>query len=145
MVDRVIIGQASTTRGGSGGYGIWISRPGSNVHTCAADELLFSSNSADQVDTALIMQSIDVGSVAAGSSATATQTTTASGNENNFYFNEPVTNTMTTSLSGTTLTLATSASFGFSADDGNQTVTTTVPTQTLRVWAFKPISNLALF
>lgn len=41
---RVLLGKASTARGGSSVYGLWISKPGKDVETCEDEELLFDSN-----------------------------------------------------------------------------------------------------
>jgi len=42
MANRVLAGNRS-----SGGYGLYISRPGNNVLNCANDKLMFNTNSAE--------------------------------------------------------------------------------------------------
>ena len=44
MAKRVLLGQATTARGGNSVYGLWVSKPTKNVETCDDDELLFDSN-----------------------------------------------------------------------------------------------------
>lgn len=42
MANRVLLGKGTTARGTSN-YGLWVSKPGQNVETCAQDQLLFDS------------------------------------------------------------------------------------------------------
>ena len=42
MANRILIGNRST-----GGYGMYVSRPGSNVLDCANDKLMFNTNSGE--------------------------------------------------------------------------------------------------
>lgn len=71
MVDRVLVGKGSATRGTTN-YGLWVSRPGYNVQTCTADQLLFSSDADDQVDHALVLLEIPSASQAAATTRTIT-------------------------------------------------------------------------
>jgi hypothetical protein len=43
MANRILIGRGSTARGTSN-YGLWVSRPGKDVTTCTADELIFDTD-----------------------------------------------------------------------------------------------------
>ena len=43
MANRVLLGKATTARGGSSVYGLWVSKPTKNVETCAEEDLLFDS------------------------------------------------------------------------------------------------------
>tara|TARA_Y100000114_G_scaffold145811_1_gene155815 strand:+ start:351 stop:839 length:489 start_codon:yes stop_codon:yes gene_type:complete len=44
MANRVLLGKASTARGGSTKYGLWISKPGQDVTTCTDDQLIFNTD-----------------------------------------------------------------------------------------------------
>ncbi len=43
MANRVLLGKATTARGGSSVYGLWVSKPTKNVETCDDEDLLFDS------------------------------------------------------------------------------------------------------
>ena len=43
MSGRVLLGRATTERGGSSVYGLWVSKPGVEVTTCDEQDLLFDS------------------------------------------------------------------------------------------------------
>ena len=43
MSDRVLLGKATTERGGSSVFGLWVSKPGAEVTTCDEEDLLFDS------------------------------------------------------------------------------------------------------
>ena len=49
MANRVILGKATTARGGSTKFGMWISRPTKDVETCSDDELIFDTDSGVNV------------------------------------------------------------------------------------------------
>ena len=42
MANRVLLGKASTARGGDTKYGLWISKPGEDVTSCSDDKLIFN-------------------------------------------------------------------------------------------------------
>ena len=44
MANRVLLGKASTARGGSTKYGLWISKPGEDVTSCSDDKLIFNTD-----------------------------------------------------------------------------------------------------
>ena len=44
MANRVLLGKASTARGGSTKFGMWISKPGQDVTTCTDDQLIFNTD-----------------------------------------------------------------------------------------------------
>ena len=44
MANRILLGKASTARGGSTKYGLWVSKPGEDVTTCSDDKLLFNTD-----------------------------------------------------------------------------------------------------
>ena len=143
MVARVLIGKGTTARGGTDKYGIWVSRDGANVYTCSSDKLVFSTTNNDQVDHAFITEEINVGSVSAGSTATASVTDTANTGETSFFVSSNLYNTLNTSISGSTLSVATLSSFD--SNTATSSETTTVNTQVIKLSSFKPLSNLALF
>ena len=43
MANRVLLGKATTARGGSSVYGLWVSKPTFNVETCDDEDLMFDS------------------------------------------------------------------------------------------------------
>ena len=43
MSGRVLLGKATTERGGSSVFGLWVSKPNANVETCDEEDLLFDS------------------------------------------------------------------------------------------------------
>ena len=43
MSGRVLLGKATTARGGSSVFGLWVSKPGAEVTTCDEQDLLFDS------------------------------------------------------------------------------------------------------
>ena len=54
---RVLAGKATTARGGSSVDGLWVSRAGQNVYTCADGDLLFDSK-APSFGQILLLQEI---------------------------------------------------------------------------------------
>ena len=74
MANRILLGQASTTRGGSSKYGLWVSKPTKNVLTCTDDELIFNTDKGASGDIKDFFQLQNMNT----SAATATTTTTAS-------------------------------------------------------------------
>tara|TARA_B100000963_G_scaffold118801_1_gene103463 strand:+ start:24 stop:512 length:489 start_codon:yes stop_codon:yes gene_type:complete len=44
MANRVLLGKASTARGGDTKYGLWISKPGEDVTSCSDDKLIFNTD-----------------------------------------------------------------------------------------------------
>ena len=140
MVDRVLLGKGSSTRGTSN-FGLWISRPGYNVQTCTSDQLLFSSDDQDQVDHALVLLEIPSASQAPASTRTITSgvPTLASG-ESAMVF-KPVGSNDTANItlnSGTNVQITTAT---------NSVGTNTNPVQTQNTFTFvlKGIPNGATF
>lgn len=89
MATRVLIGKASTARGGSGNYGMWVSRTGKDVLTCTDDELLFSTDLGGSSDIKGLFQLQAVTGTATETSTTtiaANTTTTISFNNFNWNF-----------------------------------------------------------
>ena len=133
MANRVLLGQRGSQ------YGLFVSRSGSDVLTCANDELLFSTNSADQVDHAIVLDQISSVNQTAGSTVNnSTSVTTATG-ETSFFIAEG-TDTLTTSFSsGSTLSTTLASSYTGVYD------TNTVGTQTINIFLFKGIPSTSLF
>lgn len=133
MANRVLLGQRGSQ------YGLFVSRPGSDVLTCANDELLFSTNSADQVDHAIVLDQISSVNQTAGSTVNnSTSVATATG-ETSFFIAEG-TDTLTTSFSsGSTLSTTLASSYTGVYD------TNTVGTQTINIFLFKGIPGTSLF
>ena len=140
MVDRVLLGKGSTTRGTSN-YGLWVSRPGYNVQTCTADQLLFSSDADDQVDHALVLLEIPSASQAAATTRTITTgVPTLAAGESVMVF-KPVGSNDTANItlnSGTNVQITTAT---------NSVGTNTNPVQTQNTFTFilKGIPNTSLF
>lgn len=142
MVDRVLLGKGSTTRGTSN-YGLWVSRPGYNVQTCTADQLLFSSDADDQVDHALVLLEIPAASQSNNSTRTITSgvPTLASG-ETTFVFkpvgaNDTATITLNSGLNVEITTASTS--------DTINAATNNVQTQNTFSFVLKGIPTGAIF
>jgi len=133
MANRLLLGQRGSQ------YGLFVSRSGSDVLTCANDELLFSTNSADQVDHAIVLDQISSVNQTAGSTVNnSTSVTTATG-ETSFFIAEG-TDTLTTSFSsGSTLSTTLASSYTGVYD------TNTVGTQTINIFLFKGIPSTSLF
>lgn len=133
MANRVVFGYRGST------YGFYVSRAGSNVLTCADDELLFSTDSTDQVDHAIVLDQISSVNQTAGSTVNnSTSVTTATG-ETSFFIAEG-TDTLTTSFSsGSTLSTTLASSYTGVYD------TNTVGTQTINIFLFKGIPGTSLF
>jgi len=133
MANRLLLGQRGSQ------YGLFVSRSGSDVLTCANDELLFSTNSADQVDHAIVLDQISSINQTAGSTVNnSTSVTTATG-ETSFFIAEG-TDTLTTSFSsGSTLSTTLASSYAGVYD------TNTVGTQTINIFLFKGIPGTSLF
>ena len=133
MANRVVFGYRGST------YGFYVSRAGSNVLTCADDELLFSTDSTDQVDHAIVLDQISSVNQTAGSTVNnSTSVTTATG-ETSFFIVEG-TDTLTTSFtSGSTLSTTLASSYTGVYD------TNTVGTQTINIFLFKGIPGTSLF
>lgn len=133
MANRLLLGQRGSQ------YGLFVSRSGSDVLTCANDELLFSTNSADQVDHAIVLDQISSVNQTAGSTVNnSTSVTTATG-ETSFFIAEG-TDTLTTSFSsGSTLSTTLASSYAGVYD------TNTVGTQTINIFLFKGIPGTSLF
>ena len=82
MANRVLLGRASTARGGDTKYGLWISKPGQDVTTCTDDQLVFNTDKGATGDIKALFQlqnadttaSTVVSSVTSNISAGATET-----------------------------------------------------------------------
>ena len=82
MANRLLLGRASTARGGDTKYGLWISKPGQDVTTCTDDQLLFNTDKGATGDIKALFQlqnadttaSTAVSSVSSNISAGATTT-----------------------------------------------------------------------
>ena len=140
MVDRVLLGKGSSTRGTSN-FGLWISRPGYNVQTCTSDQLLFSSDDQDQVDHALVLLEIPSASQAPASTRTITSgvPTLASGESAMVFKPVGANDTANITLnSGTNVQITTAT---------NSVGTNTNPVQTQNTFTFilKGIPNTSLF
>lgn len=56
MANRVLLGRASTARGGDTKYGLWISKPGQDVTTCTDDQLIFNTDKGGTSDIKSLFQ-----------------------------------------------------------------------------------------
>ena len=56
MANRLLLGRASTARGGDTKYGLWISKPGQDVTTCTDDQLLFNTDKGATADIKALFQ-----------------------------------------------------------------------------------------
>ena len=56
MANRVLLGRASTARGGDTKYGLWISKPGQDVTTCTDDQLVFNTDKGATGDIKALFQ-----------------------------------------------------------------------------------------
>ena len=82
MANRLLLGRASTARGGDTKYGLWISKPGQDVTTCTDDQLVFNTDKGATGDIKALFQlqnadttaSTVVSSVTSNISAGATET-----------------------------------------------------------------------
>jgi|TARA_R100000149_G_C5861015_1_gene126925 hypothetical protein len=87
MANRVLIGKASTARGGDTKYGLWISRPTKDVLTCTDDELIFNTDKGGTADIKgfFQLQNMDTSTNATTSTTTSVAAnTTATINFSNF-------------------------------------------------------------
>ena len=137
MANRVLLGERGSQ------YGLYVSRPGSNVLSCPDDELIFSTDSADQVDHVIILQEITSTNQAAGTTVNnSTSVTTATG-ETSFALVEG-TDALTTSFtSGSTFSTTLDSSYTSSGSGSSSTVD--VDDQTINVFLFKGIPSTSLF
>jgi hypothetical protein len=135
MANRVLLGQRGSQ------YGLYVSRSGSDVLTCPDDELIFSTDSADQVDHVIVLEEITSTNQAAGTTVNnSTSVTTATG-ETSFALVEG-TDTLTTSFTSGS-TFSTTLDSSYSNPDGSGTVN--VEDQTIKVFLFKGIPSTSLF
>lgn len=135
MANRVLLGQRGSQ------YGLFVSRAGSDVLTCPDDELTFSTDSADQVDHAIVLDEITSTNQTAGSTVNnSTSVATATG-ETSFAIVQ-TTDALTTSFSsGSTFSTTLASSYADSSGSG----TVNVGTQTINVFLFKGIPSTSLF
>lgn len=92
MANRLLLGRASTARGGDTKYGLWISKPGQDVTTCTDDQLVFNTDKGATGDIKALFQlqnadttaSTAVSSVSSNISAGATTTVSFSNITFNF-------------------------------------------------------------
>tara|TARA_Y100001937_G_scaffold39192_1_gene55747 strand:- start:2818 stop:3273 length:456 start_codon:yes stop_codon:yes gene_type:complete len=56
MANRILLGRASTARGGDTKYGLWISKPGQDVTTCTDDQLIFNTDKGGTGDIKSLFQ-----------------------------------------------------------------------------------------
>ena len=78
MANRVLLGNRST-----GGYGMYVSRPGNNVLDCANDKLMFNTNSGETGSNFFSAGHFQIVPVSGGTGSTApviSQTSTPSAN-----------------------------------------------------------------
>jgi len=136
MANRVLLGQRGSQ------YGLFVSRSGSNVLTCADDELIFSTDSTDQVDHAIVLDQITSTNQAAGTTVNnSTSVTTATG-ETSFALVEGTDALSTTFSSGSTFSTTLASTYSiYSGGTG----TVTVDSQTINVFIFKGIPSTSLF
>jgi hypothetical protein len=135
MANRVLLGQRGSQ------YGLYVSRSGSDVLTCPDDELIFSTDSADQVDHVIVLEEITSTNQAAGTTVNnSTSVTTATG-ETSFALVEG-TDALTTSFtSGSTFSTTLDSSYSDPSGSGTVAVTD----QTIKVFLFKGIPSTSLF
>lgn len=135
MANRVLLGQRGSQ------YGLYVSRSGSDVLSCPDDELIFSTDSADQVDHVIVLEEITSTNQAAGTTVNnSTSVTTATG-ETSFALVEG-TDALTTSFTSGS-TFSTTLDSSYSNPDGSGTVAVT--DQTIKVFLFKGIPSTSLF
>lgn len=81
MANRLILGQNTNTNHGhstsSPGYGLYISRPGKDVTTCTADELIMNTDNGSGTSLGRIIGLFQIPAITTGSAST---TTTVSAN-----------------------------------------------------------------
>ena len=134
MANRVLLGQRSQ-------YGLYVSRSGSDVLTCPDDELVFSTDSSDQVDHAIVLEEITSTNQAAGTTVNnSTSVTTATG-ETSFALVEGTDALTTNFTSGSTFSTTLDSSYS----DPEGTGTVSVADQTIKVFLFKGIPSTSLF
>ena len=78
MANRILIGKGSTARGTSN-YGLWVSRPGKDVTTCTADELIFDTDAGASTDIKGLFQLQNVDTSAATPQTSGTTGSVAQG------------------------------------------------------------------
>ena len=116
MSKRVLLGKATTERGGSSVFGLWVSKPGAEVKTCDEQDLLFDSTKPRHGQVLKSGQA----SAVSGTNSTVEVTVPASTNVmvylgGNTNFNKAVslmTVAQTISTNTMTLTFSTSSSTG---------------------------------
>ncbi len=116
MSERVLLGKATTERGGSSVFGLWVSKPGAEVKTCDEQDLLFDSTKPRHGQVLKSGQA----SAVSGTNSTVEVTVPASTNVmvylgGNTNFNKAVslmTVAQTISTNTMTLTFSTSSSTG---------------------------------
>jgi hypothetical protein len=135
MANRVLLGQRGSQ------YGLYVSRSGSDVLTCPDDELTFSTDSADQVDHAIVLQEITSTNQAAGTTVNNSISVATATGETSFALVEG-TDTLTTSFTSGS-TFSTTLDSSYSDPDGTGTVN--VGAQTINVFLFKGIPSTSLF
>ena len=116
MSERVLLGKATTERGGSSVFGLWVSKPGAEVKTCDEQDLLFDSTKPRHGQVLKSGQA----SAVSGTNSTVQVTVPASTNVmvylgGNTNFNKAVslmTVAQTISTNTMTLTFSTSSSVG---------------------------------
>jgi len=135
MANRVLLGQRGSQ------YGLYVSRSGSDVLTCPDDELVFSTDSSDQVDHAIVLEEITSTNQAAGTTVNnSTSVTTATG-ETSFALVEGTDALTTNFTSGSTFSTTLDSSYS----DPEGTGTVSVADQTIKVFLFKGIPSTSLF
>jgi len=80
MANRLIVGKSTNTNlGHSGGkFGLYISRPGDDITTCTADQLIFNTDNLGSVSGAIDIGQFQIVPIAGGTNAS-TNVTVASG------------------------------------------------------------------
>jgi|TARA_R110001592_G_scaffold349121_1_gene643766 hypothetical protein len=70
MANRVLLGKGTSQRGGTNKFGLWVSKPGQDVLTCADDKLTFDMDKGGSADIKGMFQLQTVTGTATASATT---------------------------------------------------------------------------
>jgi len=84
MANRVLLGKGTSQRGGTNKFGLWVSKPGQDVLTCADDKLIFDTDKGGSADIKGLFQ---LQTVTGTATASATATVSAGATVNLSFTN----------------------------------------------------------
>ena len=137
--DRVLIGKNVQSNHGhstsSPGYGVYVSRPGKDVKTCTADELVFNTDNGTGTSLARVIGMFQLAPIDTSNNTTSSQTVTggatATINISNVNFNLGLGFTAFGGQSvGSVSSSSNSTNFSFTSNTGNNTISITNNTNT---------------